>query len=109
MKSIAGSLVVLMAIPVMAANLDYRGRDRDRSPICERVRIEGVIAGIDDAAQQITVNDVTVQVTETTRIHMARKIFSFDDLAIGQTVAVSGVMDGDVLAAVSISVKHNGE
>ncbi|MBU0717614.1 MAG: hypothetical protein KJ749_05135 [Planctomycetes bacterium] len=68
-----------------------------------------MIASIDDVAQQITVGDITVQVTETTRINMGRQIISFDDLAIGQTVAVSGVMDGDVLVAVNISVKYNGE
>ena len=113
MKSIVSSLVVLIAVPVMAMNLEYRDRDRDRdrdrTPICEPVRIEGLITSIDSVVHQITVGDVLVQVTETTRLHMGRQIISFADLAIGQTVAVCGILDGDVLISIDLNVKYQGE
>ena len=78
-------------------------------------RIEGAITAIDPVAQQIVVADVTVQATADTAILLkpcggGEAIpISFEDLALGQTVRASGLMDGDVLVAKKIMVKYGGE
>ena len=116
MKSIVSSLVILVAVSSVAASLDYRDRDRDRvhSEICACtcVRIEGVITSVDEDAQQITVDDgglITVQGSDATRIHMGSQALSFGDLAVGQTVAVGDITDGDVFEAFNINVKYQGQ
>ena len=84
------------------------------NPSPAATRIEGEITAIDSAAQQIVVAGVTVQATEDTAILLkpcggeAIPIL-FGDLALGQTVRASGLMDGDVLVAKKIMVKYGGE
>jgi FlaG/FlaF family flagellin (archaellin) len=72
-------------------------------------RIEGQIAAIDAANLQIVVNGVTVQVTTNTLIRMKDVPITFDDLKVGMTVVVCGLMDGDVLKAHAITVKYLGK
>ena len=72
-------------------------------------RIEGVITAIDAANQQLSVDGLTVQVTPETVIMMQEQVLSFDDLKVGMTVVVCGMMDGDVLKAHRIMVKYGGK
>ena len=78
-------------------------------------RIEGVITDIDYTDQWIVVADVTVQATADTVILMqpcgggAAIPILFEDLALGQTVRASGLMDGDELVAKKIMVRYGGE
>ena len=72
-------------------------------------RIEGQIAAIDAANLQIVVNVVTVQVTPSTLIRMKDVPITFDDLKVGMTVVVCGLMDGNVLKAHTITVKYLGK
>ncbi|MCP4246118.1 MAG: hypothetical protein GY778_03630 [bacterium] len=85
------------------------GPNDPNGPLGDCIRIEGVISGIDGTAQQLTVDGTPVQVTDDTRIKMGRTLITFDDLAIGQTVAVGGVMEGDTLVAQKITVKYQGQ
>ena len=107
MKSLVRLILVLMAVSTVGQALAARN-PTPRSPICECVRIEGVISSIDVTARQIVVDDILVQVTDATYIHKGRQVISFDDLAIGQTVAVCGVLNMDLLTANRINVKYQG-
>jgi hypothetical protein len=69
------------------------------------VRIEGPITAIDPALLQIVVTDVTVQVTGDTIIKEYGRVIGFDKLTLGSTVAVCGLLDGDVLVANRITVR----
>ena len=71
-------------------------------------RVEGVIASIDADNMQIVVGDTVVQLTADTVIKMNGRVISFDDLAVGQTVAACGVFDGDTLVALRVTVKYSG-
>lgn len=72
------------------------------------VRIEGAITAIDAATQQIVVGTTTVVVTDTTIIQQQGQAITFADLAVGQTVAACGVLDGETLVATRVTVKYCG-
>ena len=65
----------------------------------------GEIASIDPVAQQIVVNDVTVQVTESTVIWMKGAAITFADLEVGMPVKAVGDVHDDVLIATRVTVR----
>lgn len=67
--------------------------------------ILGTITSIDPVAQQIVVNDVTIQLTESTVIWMKGAEITFADLEIGMPVKAVGDLCNDVLAATRITVR----
>jgi len=71
-------------------------------------RIEGVITDIDSANQQLIVDGVVVQVTPNTEITMKDAVISFDDLQVGMTVMVCGVMEEEILKAHKVNVEYCG-
>jgi len=71
-------------------------------------RIEGVITDIDSANQRLIVDGVVVQVTPNTVITMKDAVISFDDLQVGMTVMVCGVMEEEILKAHKVNVKYYG-
>lgn len=72
-------------------------------------RIEGVITDIDSANQRLIVDGVVVQVTPNTEITMKDAVISFDDLQVGMTVMVCGVMEEEILKAHKVNVKYCGD
>ncbi len=72
-------------------------------------RIEGKIEAIDSANLQLIVNGTIVQATPETLIRMKDMPISFNDLKVGMTVRVCGILDGNVLKAHAITVKYLGK
>ena len=73
------------------------------------VRLNGTIEAIDDAAQTIVVNSVTVQVTRKTTIceyydGVTCTPITFADLDVGERVGVTGQYSGTILVAKKIVV-----
>ena len=85
--------------------------DRD----CLSDRIDGVILSIDaeNLALEMDTDEgcIFVQLTEKTRIKMGPDPATFEDLKVGQTISVCGVLDEDegVMAAKLINIKYKGE
>jgi len=104
MKYFVGTLAVLIALPAMTTFGGPGGGD----PPPGFVRVEGVIASIDAGAWQITVGDTAVQIAEDTVLRMRGQTITFDDLAVGQTVAACGVEDEGLLIADRVTVKYGG-
>ena len=92
------ALVILLVSPMLVIAVGPK-----------KVQIEGIIAAIDTANQQITVGDVIVQATPDTAITMKDQVVTFDDLKVGMTVRVCGKMDGDLLIAEKINIKYLGK
>jgi ribosomal protein L24 len=66
--------------------------------------LKGEITSINAAEKQIIVDDVTVQITDDTKIHKKWKILEFEDLEVGMLVCVKGELQGSVLIAKTVSV-----
>jgi hypothetical protein len=107
MKRLVSTIAILIALPALAVGVGFGGPG-DGGPLSESVRVEGVIASIDAGAWQITVGDTVVQVTEDTVLWMRGQTITFDDLAVGQTVAACGVEDVGLLIANRVTVKYGG-
>ena len=97
---LALGLVLLASTLVVAAG---------PNPGAPAIRVEGVITAIDAEALQIVVSDLTVQITPNTVITMGGTVLDFEDLSVGMTAMVCGVMDGEVLKANKINVKYQGK
>jgi hypothetical protein len=66
--------------------------------------LKGEIKSIDETKKQIVVDDVTVQITDDTKIHKKWETLEFEDLEVGLIVGVKGEYKGDVLVAKTVSV-----
>ena len=97
-KSLVLSLVFLSTALMLTAGLGVT-----------ITRIEGKIEAIDSANLQIIVDGNIVQATPNTLIRMKDTPISFDDLKVGMTVRVCGILDGNVLKAHTITVKYLGK
>lgn len=87
------------------------GPGNGTGPICpaNAVRVVGAIASIDATAGTLVVGETTVATTANTVIKMNGQVVGIDALAIGQTVAACGVLEGDTLTANRITVKFCGQ
>lgn len=92
------NLLILLAVVLMASLTIAAGGG---------TRITGVITAIDDEAQTITVNSLTIKINDTTTIYITLNpcvIGDFDDLEVGQYVRITGVFHGDLIVAKKIVV-----
>ena len=69
------------------------------------LRIEAPITAIDADLLQLVVDGTTVQVTANTLIRMQGRAITIGDLELGMTVAVCGILDGDILVANRVTVR----
>ncbi|MBK9127805.1 MAG: hypothetical protein IPM13_08375 [Phycisphaerales bacterium] len=72
------------------------------------VRVEGVITSINTEALQLVVAGTTIQVTPNTIIMKNGRAISFEQLAVGMTVAACGDLVEGTLLANRITVKYSG-
>ncbi len=72
-------------------------------------RIVGAVTAVDDAAQQLTVAGITVQVTPATILTMKDLVIAFEDIEVGMTVIACGVLEDGVLTAHKVNVKYLGQ
>jgi hypothetical protein len=103
-KTLLTTLVLVFVCSVM---MYAGGPNGPKGPKC--TQIEGVIDSIDEGTMQLTIDDLTVQVTNDTVITLRRDPITFDNLEVGMTVMVCGQMDGDILDACKINVKYKGK
>ena len=67
--------------------------------------ILGDISSIDLVTRQIVVNDVTIQLTETTTIQAKGDPIAFENLEVGMLVKAVGDMSGDILMATRVTIR----
>ncbi|MHC4064595.1 MAG: DUF5666 domain-containing protein [Planctomycetota bacterium] len=85
------------------------GEPPPAGPCQGQVRLEGAIAEIDVEAQQVTIATAAVRITDASVLRMGRNPIALKDLKPGQTVAVVGQMEDDVLVARQVNVKYRGQ
>ncbi|MBU0641069.1 MAG: hypothetical protein KKB50_19595 [Planctomycetes bacterium] len=107
MKQFVSTLAILALLPTVMAGAGLGGPGVEGPPPGS-VRVEGVIASTDTGAWQITVGTTAIQITADTILRMQGQPITFDDLAVGQTVAACGVEDDELLIAHRVTVKYGG-
>lgn len=110
-----GTLFAVAAVLLLAAmSAAAVGPKGPYGPCEDCVRVEGKITSIDYDAMSLVVDtggdvDITVQADENTIVKMGRnRTLTFDDLAVGQSIAACGEFDGEggILYAVKINIKR---
>jgi hypothetical protein len=99
------TLLTTLALVLVSSVMLYAGGPK--GPKC--TQIEGVIDSIDASNMQLTIDGLTIQVTEDTIILQKQAPITFEVLTVGMTVKVCGQMEGDILVACKICVKCDGK